>query len=314
MPHEVFISYSSHDKRVADSVCAALENTKILCWIAPRDVQPGLSYPGEITRAITSSKLIVLIFSAHSNASEDVLREVQLAASSHLRIVQFRIEDVGPNDDLLYYLSSPQRVDAMTPPTETHLPRLATSVNALLQMDLGKVAEVYEKAADQGFAYSQFSLGWLYETGQGVQQDFWKAAELYQSAADQGFAAAQWCLGVLYINGLGIPKDLGKAVELLQKAADQGFAAAQTVLGGLYIDGEGVPKDLKKGAELYQSAADQGYALAQCILAGLYSKGKGVQKNLRKALELYQKAADQGDVGARNLLELERRFPGTLGS
>jgi TPR repeat protein len=191
MPHEVFISYSSQDKLVADAVCAALENTAILCWIAPRDVQPGRSYPGEITRAIRDSKLIVLIFSAHSNASEDVLREVQLAASSHLHIVQFRIEDAGPNDDLLYYLSTPQWVDAMTPPTEAHIPRLATSIRALLQTDLGKVAELYEKAADEGFAYSQFNLGWLYETGKGVQQDFGIAAALYQRAADQGDVGAR---------------------------------------------------------------------------------------------------------------------------
>src|SRR5205823_2006889 len=139
MAHEVFISYSSKDKAVADAVLAALENTPILCWIAPRDVQPGLSYPGQITRAIKSSKVIVLIFSANSNASDDVIREVQLAANSHLHIVQFRIEDVGLNPDLEYYLSSPQRIDAMSPPPGAHIPRSTTSVKALLEMDSGKV-------------------------------------------------------------------------------------------------------------------------------------------------------------------------------
>ncbi len=73
-----------------------LENKGIRCWIAPRDVQPGLSFAGEITRAIEHSKVMVLIFSAHSNTSAQILREVQLAANSHLHIVQFRIEDVVP--------------------------------------------------------------------------------------------------------------------------------------------------------------------------------------------------------------------------
>src|SRR5438034_7881351 len=151
MAHEVFISHSSLDKPVADAVCAALENTAIRCWIAPRDVQPGRAFGGEITRAIKSSKAIVLIFSAHSNTSDQVLREVQLAANSRLHIVQFRIEDVVPNEDLEYYLSAPHRLDALTPPLESNLQRLGTSVKALLEMDSGKEA-LYQKAADQGGA------------------------------------------------------------------------------------------------------------------------------------------------------------------
>src|SRR6267143_231779 len=134
MAHEVFISHSSLDKPVADAVCAALERITIRCWIAPRDVQPGRSFAGEITRAIQGSKVMVLIFSAHTNTSEQVLREVQLAANSHLHIVQFRIQDVIPNDDLEYYLSTPHWLDALTPPLENHLQRLGKSIKGLLEM------------------------------------------------------------------------------------------------------------------------------------------------------------------------------------
>src|SRR4029077_16861610 len=102
MAHEVFISHSSLDKPVADAVCAALEKTAIRCWIAPRDLQPGRSFAGEITRAIQHSKITVRIFSAHSNTSEQTLREVQVAANSHLHIFQFRFENVLPNEDLEY--------------------------------------------------------------------------------------------------------------------------------------------------------------------------------------------------------------------
>jgi hypothetical protein len=132
MAHDIFISHSAHDKAVADAVCAALENAAVRCWIAPRDVQPGRSFAGEITRAIQQSKAMVLIFSAHSNNSEQVLREVQLAVTSHLHIVQFRIEDVLPNDDLTYYLSTPHWLDALTPPLENHLRRLTASIKTLL--------------------------------------------------------------------------------------------------------------------------------------------------------------------------------------
>jgi TIR domain len=132
MAHDVFISHASSDKPVADSACAALENAGIRCWIAPRDVQPGRSFAGEITRAIQNSKAMVLIFSEHSNNSEQVLREVQLAVNSRLHIIQFRIEDATLNDDLKYYLSTPHWLDALTPPLEKHLDRLTKSLKALL--------------------------------------------------------------------------------------------------------------------------------------------------------------------------------------
>lgn len=132
---DVFISYSQQDKLTADAICATLESAAIRCWIAPRDVQPGRSFAGEITRAIQASKIMVLIFSAHSNQSEQVLREVQLAVDSHLHIIQFRIEDVPASDDLKYFLSTPHWLDALTLPLKHHFGRLVSSVRALLEIE-----------------------------------------------------------------------------------------------------------------------------------------------------------------------------------
>src|SRR3954469_18477321 len=134
MAHDVFISHSSSNRTIANAVCAALEGAGIRCWIAPRDVMPGRSYSGEITRAIQQSRAFVLIFSEHSNNSEQVLREVQLAANSRLHIVQFRIDAVSPSDDLEYYLSGPHWLDAVTPPLEGHLDQLKSSMKALLAL------------------------------------------------------------------------------------------------------------------------------------------------------------------------------------
>jgi len=148
MAHDVFISHSAQDKSVSDAVCAGLENAGIRCWIAPRDVQPGRSFAGEITRAIQQSKAMVLIFSAHSNNSQQVLREVQLAVSSHLHIIQLRIEEVRPNDDLTYFLSTPHWLDALTPPVEKHLQRLVAAVEALLgkeETELGAAVPVADR-------------------------------------------------------------------------------------------------------------------------------------------------------------------------
>jgi TIR domain/Sulfatase-modifying factor enzyme 1 len=132
MAHDVFISHSTKNKAVADAVCATLEKAAIRCWIAPRDVQPGRPFAGEITRAINRSKAMVLIFSADSNSSPQILRELQLAADARLHIIPFRIEDLAPNEDLAYYLAGSHWFDATTAPLEQHLGRFAISLKPLL--------------------------------------------------------------------------------------------------------------------------------------------------------------------------------------
>ncbi len=44
MAHDVFISYSTKDKSIADAICSILESTQIRCWIAPRDITPGVPF------------------------------------------------------------------------------------------------------------------------------------------------------------------------------------------------------------------------------------------------------------------------------
>jgi hypothetical protein len=132
MPRDVFISHSAQDKKVAETICGALEESGIQCWVAPRDVRPGRSFPGEITRAIQQSKVMLLIFSRHSNSSEQVLREVQLAVDCRVPIVRLRIEDIPLSDDLRYYLSTPHWLDALTHPISKHIPPVRQALKELL--------------------------------------------------------------------------------------------------------------------------------------------------------------------------------------
>ena len=97
MPHDVIISYATIDKPIADAVCAKLEERGIRCWIAPRDILAGMDYAEAIISAIDSAKMLVLIFSSHANASENVKREAERAVHDGLPMIPFRIEDVEPN-------------------------------------------------------------------------------------------------------------------------------------------------------------------------------------------------------------------------
>ena len=134
MAHDVFISYSTKDKTVADAVCAKLESQKIRCWIAPRDVPAGQPFAASLVKAIRASSVIVLILSQGSNQSTHVLREVGEAVDSGIPILPLRIEDVDPTDELHYYIKSIHWLDAMSPPLERHLEKLTSSVLALINV------------------------------------------------------------------------------------------------------------------------------------------------------------------------------------
>ena len=58
MLHDVFISYASEDKLVADAVAAILEQKGIKSWIAPRDVTVGEIFPGEIRGLLMKVKFL----------------------------------------------------------------------------------------------------------------------------------------------------------------------------------------------------------------------------------------------------------------
>jgi hypothetical protein len=130
--HEVFISYSSKDKKWADAACAVLERHRIRCWIAPRDIIPGSEWGASIISAIDACKIMVLIFSGHANASGQVRREVERAISKGLSVLPCRVENIAPSGAMEYALSNTHWLDAFTPPVERQMEVLARSVKALL--------------------------------------------------------------------------------------------------------------------------------------------------------------------------------------
>ena len=132
-------------------------------------------------------------------------------------------------------------------------------------VDRGDYATALKKwrpMADMGFPEVQFSMGALYERGQGVPQDFKQAFIWYRKAAEKEYAAAQHNLGVLYFNGHGAPQDYKEAARWFSKAAEQGYAAAQFSLGLLYGRGEGVPRNFVLAHKWFSLAAKNGYQAA----------------------------------------------------
>jgi len=132
MAHDVFISYSHHDKQVADAVCARLEHNGIRCWIGPRDVLAGQNYGSSIIAGINGCRVMVVIFSAASDKSRHVNNEVERAFNKGVAILPFRIEDRKPSESMELFLSSSHWLDALTPPIDAHIGLLINSINAIL--------------------------------------------------------------------------------------------------------------------------------------------------------------------------------------
>ena len=125
MAHDVFISHSSKDKPTADAVCAVLESHGIRCWVAPRDIIPGMDWGASIIEAIKGARVMVLIFSGHANDSSQIKLEVERAVNKGVPIIPLRIEDILPADALELFLGARHWLDAFTPPLENHLQMLA---------------------------------------------------------------------------------------------------------------------------------------------------------------------------------------------
>jgi hypothetical protein len=133
--HDVFISYAQQDKPIADAVCAKLEFRNIRCWIAPRDIPPGKSFPEAIIEGIDEGKVVVLIFSSFANKSPHVTRELTNAVNKGRIIIPFRIEDVPPSKSMEYLISVPHWLDAVSPPMEKHIDLLVKTVESIINPD-----------------------------------------------------------------------------------------------------------------------------------------------------------------------------------
>ena len=93
MNHDVFISYSSKNKTTALAICHVLEEHRIRCWMAPRDIPHGADYGDVIDEAIVSCRLFILVFSGPATLSQWVKGELNLAFTERKIIIPYRIDE-----------------------------------------------------------------------------------------------------------------------------------------------------------------------------------------------------------------------------
>ncbi len=111
MASHIFISHSSKDQKVARTICTALENRGLTCWVYSRNIQPGQNFQEQIVRAIRAAKIMVLVFTANANSSNEIKKELAIASQNNLVVIPVRIEDVIPNEAFAYEFATRQWID-----------------------------------------------------------------------------------------------------------------------------------------------------------------------------------------------------------
>ena len=114
MNYDVFISYCSEDRKIADALVHHLEGREIRCWIDHRDLMPGFNWRDGIIEALEGNPGIamVLLFSSASNKSKQVIKEISMADEENILVIPVRIENILPEGAIKLELQGRHWLDA----------------------------------------------------------------------------------------------------------------------------------------------------------------------------------------------------------
>lgn len=171
------------------------------------------------------------------------------------------------------------------------------------------------KKSKLGDAQSQVQMANYYELGFMVEKDIYKAVYWWERAANQGVLWAQYTLGNFYMNDMlsyYTSEDLYKNKELTKKdydydkgiywytrAAEGGLLSAQRKLGDYYIGSYGTPKNISDAIYWYKKASEQGSVECQFNLGTIYYNGNGVKKDVEQAIYWWENSSAEGHIASQ---------------
>lgn len=204
-----------------------------------------------------------------------------------------RIEDIVSGS-----IPAPEDLEADVTEIRAFLGR-GENMSAYLRAASDKRISAWRQSAYGGNPIGQWLWGQCFVVGVGVPKSDCDALSWFSKSAEQGFAWSQHTLGLCSKTGYFGLEDLAEAVKWFRKAVEQTHAESQYRLGQCYEQGEGVSVDCAEAASLYRKAGDQGHADAQYRLGRCYERARGVAANYAEAANWYRKAAEQGHFDAQ---------------
>ena len=104
----VFISYSTDNKKEAETVKKVLSDKGISCWMAPASIPFGSNYSTEIFDAVSDCFVFVLLLSKESMDSAYVSKELDLAVSNNKYIIPIKLDKEIETNTFRFYLCNVQ--------------------------------------------------------------------------------------------------------------------------------------------------------------------------------------------------------------
>ncbi len=127
--------------------------------------------------------------------------------------------------------------------------------------------KIWEQQAKDGVVNAQHNVGVMLDKGLGTPKDRTQAIVWFKKAANQGHAKSQYTLGSRYFYGkFGVKKDYAKAIHWWEKASAQDSLNAKYNLGVLYLYADEKFADKDKAKKWLQLALDGGHANAKVEL------------------------------------------------
>lgn len=278
--HDVFISYSSKNKNVADAIVSDFEQNGIRCWYAPRDIRPGEEWVTAITKALEVSKALVLIYTDESNNSRQVMNEIAVAFNAGITIVPFKLSNEQMSRELEYYLTRVHWLDAVSKPLKENIASLRDYVAVIIKAGSGELTAglprggAPAKASVPGkykayipsliaialllifaIALKTFEKKRLEEaTAEAIAEI--EAREEAESNREEGDLTAEDEGTLLYEEGLTYYSEgnYALAYDRYIKASDAGSREAMKAAGDMLYDGIGVEINESKAVEFYLKA------------------------------------------------------------
>jgi len=118
-------------------------------------------------------------------------------------------------------------------------------------------------------AESKYEIGMLYFNGKFVEKNNDQSFQWISKAAHQGHAVSQTTLGYFLEKGIGTSRNTAEAISWYTKAADQNEPVALYNLANAHLTGRNLPKNVAVAREFFRKASALGHVQSTTMLRQL---------------------------------------------
>lgn len=133
MTHDIFLSYSHTDRKIADRFIKIASARGLRVWY-DQLILGGQDWRGTIVDALNNSTMMLIFFSDETNRSTQLIKELAIADKLGKPVVPVLLENIEPSGAYLYEMATRNWV-ALYPDPESRLGRLADNLLQQLRSD-----------------------------------------------------------------------------------------------------------------------------------------------------------------------------------